>query len=495
MSNQVRQSSSLKAIQEEPTLADDDIVDSIASNYRTTRKLGKQSKGTAIIVMSDLHEVIIPAGSSFATDDGLTFTSDATYVARTDSEDVITSTDRLMIDNGNSTYSFAINLTAVENGSEYNITRNTRLNPPNIDAFIVNAYASSTFSGGMNDETNAELSTRLAASVSSKTLSNRASVEGLIRALDLDNYDSGFAVSVIGYGDGEQLRYHSIFPVAFGGRVDTYVRTQSMYKSEQVSKTATLVSITDDTTSTWQISFSKDEFPGMYEVTRITLLEDIIDDSVSSFEISSDTRDFDLDESDSYTIVPDIASYTEAVYSRYQIASIRFTDTSTSTDGLTEGTSTASYGVVVSYMPGLAEVQDAVNDRNSASMFGDCLIKAPVPCFVSMTVNISKSTIDPTPSSSDIKASIVSTVNTSGFTNRLPASILVNNIHSLLSGSVVVSSIVMQGRVRRPNGTLLNITSSSVLDVDTDEANMVTSRTVGFFINENDIVVNVSNTS
>jgi hypothetical protein len=49
--DRIRQSSSLKAINANPTLADDDIVDNVLSNYLITRKAGASAAGQARIIL------------------------------------------------------------------------------------------------------------------------------------------------------------------------------------------------------------------------------------------------------------------------------------------------------------------------------------------------------------------------------------------------------------------------------------------------------------
>jgi uncharacterized phage protein gp47/JayE len=492
--DQVRRSNSLLAISEDSTLADTDIVDRLASNYLAVRTPGSSASGNATIIINQFKNVTVPVGSIFTTDDGLTFTSDESYTARTDEDDVAAATDRLLYDMGDDTFSFNISITSTDIGSTYRLARNTHLTAAPIDNSIVTCYTSSDFTGGRDEETNQELSNRLASSASSKTLANRTSIDGLIRSLELSYYDEGFATSVLGYGDGEQQRYHSIFPVALGGRADAYVRTQSSLLTTQLTKTATLVDLNDDDTGVWQFAFTRDEAPGFYEVTRITLLADIANDAVSSFELTSDTRSYDLSSGSTagLAFLPDINRAVEAAYSRYQTAAIRFTDTETDTTSLVVGTSTATYGLVLSMIPGLAEIQDAVSDRSTRYPIGDCLVRAPVPCFISMTVNLGLRVSDTAPDEDDVKAAIVTAINTYGFNNRLPTSVLVNAIKLLLTGTVSVTSITLQGRVRRPDGVALNYASSNVLEITNDSTNMTTSRTVCFFVRSDDIVISTS---
>lgn len=492
--NLVQQSGSLASINTNPLLADETLVNNVASNYLTSRRLGTSSTGVVAIVLSDLHLLIVPQGSIFTSNTGLQFTADSDYIARTDSEDVLSSTDRLLVSLGNGTYIFTVNVVSVEIGSDKNLVQDTQLTAPPIDNTIVSCYAANSFVGGTNDETNTQLMARLASSISSKTLSNRPSIQGFIQALNLANYDNSFAISTVGYGDAEQQRYHSILPVAFGGRVDTYVRPQAKLSNIQIFKTATYKGPSGGN-GLWQIAFNRDEAPGFYEVTRITLPADIADQSVTTFSISSDTRSYDLSTGSTSGLIylPDVTKSIEAVYSRYQTAVIQFVDTITSTSGLVINTSTKSYGVVLNMVLGLADIQDAVSDPQSSYQISDCLIKATVPCYTAVTVNITKSASESSPDTSGIIATIIDTVNSNSFSRTLPVSLLTGAMKPFLSSTMNVTSVSLQGSVRRPNGTLLNLSSTSVLDIGNDTTNMITSKTTCFFIDENSVTVNVTN--
>lgn len=496
--DKVRRSNSLMAVNADPTIADDDVIDRLASNYRITRDQGSQASGSVVIVLNALKVVKIPAGSVFTTSTGLEFTSDQTYISRTSSETVTASTDRLLVSLGSGNYSFTINVTASAIGSASKLSRNTALVPPQTDTSIVRSYTGSDFAGGRDVETNEELNDRLQSGIVYKSLANRGCIDGLIRSLELSVYDSNLTNSVIGYGDAEMIRYHSILPVAFGGRVDVYSRTQSYPATTQLTKTATYTGTNGSGQGVWQIVLGRDDVPAMYEVTRITLPGSIDNLATSSFQTTSDIRAYDLSTGStaSTTYFPDLTSATEAVYTRYQTATIKFVDSITSVSGLTIDVSTKDYSLIASYMPGITSIQDAVSDRSTRSPVSDCLIKAPMPCFLSLTLDISKTSSDTSPTTTTLQQAAADAVNSLGFAGKVALSIVVSAVQKVLTGSVTITSAVLQGRVRKPDGTITNLSSTTVLDVSSlAPTSMLSSKTIGLFLNPEDVTINITTVS
>jgi hypothetical protein len=143
-------------------------------------------------------------------------------------------------------------------------------------------------------------------------------------------------------------------------------------------------------------------------------------------------------------------------------------------------------------MPGIDLIQDVVSSPGNQYPIGDLLVKAPVPCFMTLTVNVSASTTDPTQNVTTIQQTAAAAVNGVGFQGQIPVSVIVSAVHSVLLGSASASSVVLQGRIRQPNGVIVNLSSSTVLSIGTDFTDMVTGNIVGFFVNPSDVTVNVT---
>jgi hypothetical protein len=296
--------------------------------------------------------------------------------------------------------------------------------------------------------------------------------------------------SIVGYGDAEMLRdQHTIFPVSYGGRVDWYIRGQETLQRLAVTVTATCISIAGST-STWQFALNKNASPGFYEVTKIRRQLDA--NLNSGFEIILDSRSNDLT-GDGF--IPDITTIAEGAYTAFQTAIIQFVDTVTLVSGLAVG-QTALYTCELIGTPLIQEIQTLVSSRDVRSYAADALVKAPVPCFVQVTLTLNKTTgtmvdadmID------KIKLAIIGVVNRTDFVGRLDGSYIIEAVHGLITDNISITQLDLLGRIRRPDGTLQYLRDPDSIVIPEQPVKMVTAKTVQFFAEVADVSVNVAST-
>lgn len=481
--DRLKRSQSLLEIEADPTLADDDVVDAVLSNFLIERKAGSAAAGSVTIVVSRLVSTTIAAGAQF-TANGHTFSADTAYVARTDAANVQADTDRLLTEISDGNYAFNIDVTADDVGSEGRISKNTAVVPTSPPPNYVEAYAASDFTGGEDVETNEDLLVRLQEGVAIKALSGRTTMQASLHARE--EFSGVLDSSIIGMGDAEMTRdRHWIWPTSGGGRVDWYVRTQDRPQQLTLTKQATLVSVSDNA-GVWQFSISKADAPGFYDVVDIVLDPD--DSTTGGFSVVADTRSYDLTGDDEF--VPDITTAQEGCYSKYQTAVIQFEDTETPVSGLTVGTSKQTYYVTVRVMPLIEDIQDAMGERDTRNAAADLLVKAPIPCFLSLSM-----TVDQVRSreiaEDDIRVALATYVNYSGFPGRLYAAALTKLVQNLLGDGDNVGNIDMFARIRRPDGTNKYIRSDEVLIIPDEPENLVTAKTAVFILEPADIGISL----
>jgi len=493
--DRVRQSQSIVLIEANPDLADNDLVDNVASNYRVTRRAATYATGEVTVVINQQQVVSIQEGQTF-TAGSSTYTANATYTARLTAAEVTATTDRLLTQIGTNRWAFTINVTATVAGSAALLSKDDELVPSSTISSFVRAYATADFTGGLDAQTNAELISLLEASMATKAYSNRPMIKNMIRNADTTAYTmvtSAFAnilaFSIIGYGDVEMTRdQHWLFPLSGGGRSDIYVRSQRQPATTALTKTATLVSV-DANGGIWQASIVRDDAPGFYEVTNIRLADSEADGT--NYAVTSDVRGLDItDTNDDY--IPDVEDATEGVYSRFQTAVIQFRDTDTATAGLTIGSSTQDYDITVSHDPLVKEIQQFVGLRDVRNPVGDHLVKGAIPCTVTLSIDLERKDATATVDNDDIIDAVTDYVNTTGFAGKLYANDISNVITPLLPTGVSAGTITMLGRIRNPDGTYTVLSSTDTLTVATDAANFVSSRTVVFILDDDDIAITVT---
>lgn len=483
----LRQSYSVKALTDDALSADEDIIDNLLSNYRITRKDGTAAAGTITIVLSDQTATTIPKGAVFQAN-GVSFTADEAYATKATAGAVTGETDRLLVAIGGGRYAFQIDVTATTDGADGALRRGDRIVPSIPPTTFVQAYAETDFSGGTASETNEELAVRFQAGIAAKAWSNRITIDSMLR--ERDEFADILQTSIIGYGDAELRRNrYSIFPIAFGGRCDLFVRTAALPANVSLVKTATFIRDTTEG-SIWRFSIGRDEAPGFYDVSKILVVGE--NPANSGFAITSEVRNLDATSTDE-RYVPDIGEAVEhAAFSPYQTTTIEFLDTLTSTTDLSAGTSTADYQVTARAMPLLRDIQEYVGDRDVIGPGGDVLVRGPVPCFVDLSFTIYlRSTTSTTPDTATIKTALADLVNNLGFSGVLHASQLADVIHNYLPVKAATGAIDMLGRVIRPDNTITWIRSSSILEIPDETSRGVSARTATFFLDPDAIGISV----
>lgn len=481
----LRQSMSLKAITDNPALATDAIVDAVLSNFRVTRHVGTRATGTVTVATSLLRSSTVDQGTVFNAG-GLTYTNLQTYVAVTEPSSVLSDQQRLIVKRTDGTYAFTVPVTATADGSVYVLRKNTRLTmSPSVAGFI-DAFATEDFSGGSDTETNQQLIDRFPESLAQPVFSGRAQIAALLLGLR----PAITAISTIGFGDAEMLRdRHNIFQISTGGKADMYTRTQILPEVIKLRKTATLIDLEK---STWQFSLLRDDAPGFYLVESVIPANSPV--GTATFVVLSDVRGLDLTPETVDQFVPDIADINEGAYSRYQTSVVKFTDDTGDQTAFTVNSTTRDYDVYVLYMPGVKNLQLASIDRENRNPQADYLIRAPIPAFTTISLTVAYKDGTDAPDASEIRQTVADRINALNFElGRLPSSTVFDAVHDVISktDAYVIAPIDMMARIRYPDGSVVQLRSPNSLDIPDDASKDVTQRTTVFYLDKNDVDVQV----
>lgn len=473
---------SLIAIQADPTLADPALVDDVLSNFGVVRKAGSFAKGEVAIVKDNDLTTTYAVGAEFVAG-GLTFVTERVYTAKAEAALINGPGDRLISPRTDGNYVFTIPVIAAAEGAAGRVAKDTVVVPDSVPTGFVSAYAASDFTDGRDAETNDAMLLRLQQGVACKAPASRVSMNAMLR--EIEAFSRVRATSIVGYGDAEMLRdMHWIFPVHGGGRADWYIRTDEPATRSTYTKTATLVAVSG-AYGVWQFTLGRDDAPGFYEVSRVRVAGD--SDFTGGYEVVDDTRGFDLSGTG---FRPDIVNAAEAAYTRYQTATIQILDTDTAVDELPIG-SRKDYDFDVTTLPLVAEIQDTMNGRDVRAYGSDVLVKAPVPCFLQISFTIFKKSTEPDPDVTGIKSAVAALANQTTFTGRLYAGQVQDVIHGFLSNETSVGAIDMFGRLRYPDGRTVYVRDDAVLTVPDAPADMVSPKTVQFFLDPEDVGVTI----
>lgn len=480
----LQQSQSMVTIAANPSLADPSYVDAVLSNYRIVRNTGAIATGLVTIVIQNLLTTSVAQGTLFSAS-GLIFSTAWAYVGVTSSDAVLNDQQRLITQRTDGLYVFTIPVQASQIGEAYNAKKNTRFTVDPSPAGMIDAYAAQDFTGGLNSQTNADMVAEFEKAISPQVFSGRIQISSLIQ----EKFPYTKAMSIIGFGDEEMLRdRHNIFEVSHGGKADLYVRSQTLPELHVLAKTATLISKAD---KKWQITLSRDDAPGFYTVESV--LPTDADQTQDSLLISSESRGMDLTPENGL-FIPSVANVTEGAYSRYQTAVVQFIDPTLDYSLLTELTSTKVYNAYVLSMPNVKEMQYLASDRGYRNPQADYLVRAPIPAFVAVTLKVLYQTDGSLPDVAAIQQNVADRVNGVNFSlGQLPASLIYDAVHDIISKTqaLVVSPIDILCRIHKPTGQVLQIRSGNGIDVPDLPDECVTSRTVIFYLQAENVDVEI----
>ena len=486
--NQYLKARSLQDITNDPTLADDTLVDLVLSNYLIERKVGQAAVGEITVVVAEDVPIVLASGATFNSS-GIGFSLPAAYSALPSTTTALLGlNERKLTPIGDGSFVFSVPAVANKTGTVGNVQRGTTMTPQAPPDQFIKAYAAVDFTGGADTETNNDLLTRLQNGVAAKIMQGRANIIGLLS--EQPEFTGVLHYQVIGYGNSEMQRnQHTILPVGLPGYVDIYPRTTPVPQRVVFTKTATYVGVAG-TNTVWQFSISRDDAPGFYEVDQI-VNKSTDPTADSGYEVLSTLRGIDLT-AETGQLVPDIVNAVEGAFTRFQTAVVRFS-ADIPTAGLTLNTSTRQFDVYVSAMPAIRDVQAFCSGRDVRNLTGDVLVRAPIPCFLAINCQVQQASGAPALNLSDIRVAIADRINALVFPGQLHTSTIASVIHTYLDNRQAIGPIELFGRILLPDGDETYIRNTSVLELPDRYDVMATGNTIAFYLDPQDIAITVTN--
>lgn len=487
--NQYLKARSLEDINNDPALADDALVDLVLSNYLIARKTGAPATGEITIVVAADSPIVLSNQALFNSS-GAAFYLPAAYIALPSTNTSLLSlNERRLTPIGDGTYAFTVPAIATTNGAVGNVQRGSTMTPQAPPDQFIKAYAATDFVGGTDVETNADLLTRLQNGIAAKVMQGRSNIIALLS--EQSQFTGVLHYQVIGYGNAEMQRnQHTILPVGLPGYVDIYPRSTAFPQRVVVTKTATYVGLSGVNT-VWQFSLSRDDAPGFYEVDQV-VAKGADPTADSGYELQSTLRGIDLS-AESGQLVPDIINAVEGAFTRFQTAVVRFINTDVPATGLTLNTSTRQFDVYVTAIPAIRDVQAFCSSRDTRNIAGDVLVRAPIPCFLTVNCEVQQASGAPALDLAAIRIAIAERVNSLVFPGQLHTSTIASVVHSYLNTRQALGPIELFGRILLPDGTETYTRSTNVLTLPDRYDVMATGNTIAFYLDPQDIVITVTN--
>ena len=431
------------------------VIDKIASNYNLVRNPGTKVTGKIKVTVSADNTYFLKSGFVFnqpvlnlnyVTESNYSFTSnpDAT---------------ELPLYSSNGLFYFLVPVVAEFTGSNYQVTDQTNFNLEKSFSNFVSAKAYGSFTSGANQETDKELLARLHTGLSNKTLLTRGSINSRLKDLYPDLQD----VSVVGVDSPELTRHkQNIFGISTLGMADVYVRTSKGLATKLVTKAGVIQS-----DGSWEVTLDRNDAPGFYRVLTIVPSDK---EEIGTLPF---TQTFDYSTAN-LEVANTISSIQEARFSYYQTCSVNIQYSPS-------GTFNGSFNLLISYQPYIQDIQELFLSNAERIICADYLIRAAVPCYVSIALKIYKKNSTDTIDAGAIKKDIYDYVNSLKFGDSFYASSIVNICHKYDIKRVELP-VKLTGQIYSTKSTVIDIASSDVLEIPSYPALGITKNTTVFII-------------
>jgi hypothetical protein len=474
-------SGSLLEINKDPEGADPVLVDRVLSNWGVVRQDGAKASGQLTLVFSSSSTVVVAAGAEFLAA-GLQFLTERSFISTL--SEAVGENESKMVARSDGTYACVIDVIAGEEGTSYNIPKNTTAAWEGAPAGFITAFATVDFSGGVGSETNSELIAKQQDGIAVKTMGGRNNIRSMLR----DRFPEIVDMEIIGMRDKEMNRdSNNVFGFKIGGKVDIYVRTSEMPLTTRHTLPGLLVNADE---GLFVINIAREVCRGCYAVDGVFPLDG--DTSLTGLELYNVSYGLDTTSDGEFT--PEIEEATAGYFSKYQTMSVTVRHPDADTTGMTEMESTLDFQVDLLGLPSIVELQDTVSDREIRHPAGDYLIRAAFPVLVAVNLEVTREASDGEVDVEALVSAVVARINAlpMGY-GKLPASIVIDAAQTTLSGlSSVRSPIEMTGVLVDPSvASNPRLRSSHELTVPVDYALGRSPRTAAFYTSAASINVKV----
>lgn len=463
-----------------------EIIDEVASNYNVVRNEGNKSTGQVKVYVKELKPSYLEPNFSFvqpAINTTYVVTQAWTVTTKTDPDELLP--DELLIKHEGDLLYFVVPVIATDVGPQYQLQNETVLElGPNMKLNNYDTVNGSktygAFSSGKARETDKELVARFQSGLSVRNLTSPNAINAVLRA----RWPSIKTISVIGANDYSLSRsMHNPFGIAIPGKADVYVRTTEGLETSQFTMPGIPVSLVNGVyvltpgSPLWMVDINwvtSDTFDA-YGFYKIASVEKAGTTSYGTATIHDTIYGFDLGPDNSN----DVTDITEARFTKYQTCKLIFEHQEITS------VESADFVVTVTYQPYIKDIQNLFTVDEERIACSDYLVKAVVPCLVSMSLTLVPKT-GVTLDLNLIKQAIFSYVNNIPLGESLYASKIVDICHNYDVKHVILP-IKMNGEILKPSASqsdIVSITSTDTLTIpDTEElvALGVSQKNTAFF--------------
>jgi len=451
---------------------DTEAIADLLANFGVNCDTSGYATGNLLVTLSEPHDLTLDIGTQFTSYNGITFNSTETVTVSSEGE--------------TGYVQFEVPVQCTEIGAAGNVLQGTTFTCSTTISDLVSIVAASDFTGGSDTEAILEAVERISMAKNSTAFGSSDQIYNLIQYGLVNDDETDLAnitdVSAVGANDEEMTRdQRSLFPISLGGKIDIYLKCVNP-STKSITKTASLIGINDEGYGIWRIDLTRQESEGVYKPLYVYESGTL----TNPFSIYQIARSFSL-VTDDYEFIPDIQAASEAVFSCFQTTSFTFIDTKTAVELEDIGTLEKDYDVILQYVPQVSAVQTYLESKRAPYL--DYLVRACVPAYLQVSVNLFRSI-----SADDIesiKQAIVEYIRGLQIGETIYCSRLSSAIEDVLPTNTTVNLIELSADILGIDDTITSISNAGLLylAVPTDLTKGISSKTVGWFITEDNIEV------
>jgi uncharacterized phage protein gp47/JayE len=459
--NNIVLSTQLKAIAEGTVTISDEDMDTLMSNYYIVRKEATPATGYVDFIVSENTTYSFQPGYRLRVG-SILFKIPTIFFAYPIGTPGVTENDTTVFINQiyddvtGYLYRFTVPITSVETGPDGLLVTGQELIPDQGFVGLGRVVATTNFSGGTDLETNADLANRALEGLLAYTVGGPDNIQKIVSTA-YNQATSG----TVGVNDVLMTRdRNNLFNISTGSKVDVYV------KSGAIASTGIYVDavVTDYTTRTARITLTAAQSVGAYRTSVVPYFTStppiIISGDVTVTGISHVVATNDL-------FNPEMPADIDRAFSANQSIEITFTDTR-QVSGPTYAVSMTSNGQVISgvysvskeYMPGVQEAANAIYDSAARPPGLDVLVKAAVPCIVTVGVVATKPVNYNGPTAEDLSVLVANSINQLPIGTETLDTYLLSSILSTRAPGLVLQSISLQGLIYGQNSVNYTVSQS-----------------------------------
>jgi hypothetical protein len=473
------QGNSIKTVLESEENSYSTIIDKIASNYNTYRSTGIKVTGKIKITVSAEGDYNLLTSSAAFIQPALGLTYFLVKDTRVSISPFL-ELEEIQLFEENGMYYFILDVIAEKEGEEYQLSSGT-LFSLSIDGYIrnfVKAEAYGNFSSGKSPETDKQLISNIKQNISNSRFESPA---GLLKKFK-ETFPTFQTLSVCGANDAEMMRCRqNALGISTFGKADVYVRSSLGMEMKQIYKEAKKI-----TENTWELFILNTDVPGFYHIKSILPVINNLNltgtlEILNIFygtELYSNQRNNELNftSRDGKEI-----KHIESRFTKYQTARVIFKYSDTANIPIGEK---FPFQINTTYQPNILDMQDMLLSDQYRLACADYLVKAVIPCIVTLNIKLIKNKSSDTYESlnlKNLKKDIFNYVNSIPFGEELYASSLINLCHNYNIKRVDLP-ITMEGLILCPDGSSLSIKDNDVLSIPKNLIKGVTDKTTLYFI-------------